>query len=88
VAHPAEGSRIDHIFVFVEPGGEEEAGRLAASGPAESCRRHHPGQGTANACCCFDDFYLELFRATGSAELVAPAVAPTWLLSLPDCDPA
>jgi hypothetical protein len=80
VAHPAEGIRIDHIFVFVEPGGEREAGRLAASGLAESYRRHHPGQGTANACYCFDDFYLELLWATDPAELAAPAVAPTRLL--------
>jgi len=50
---------IDHPFLFFLPGGAEIS-RLAQLGFVETCRRTHPGQGTANVCCCFNTLYLEL----------------------------
>jgi hypothetical protein len=61
---------LDHLFVFVAPDGPE-AGRLAALGLAESFRRSHPGQGTANACFCFDNAYLELLWIADAHEAAA-----------------
>jgi hypothetical protein len=65
---------IDHLFVFVEPGAPE-ARALEALGLVESFRRRHPGQGTENACYCFDDSYLELLWVNDPAEVGAPALA-------------
>jgi Glyoxalase-like domain len=50
---------IDHIFVFVEPGGTDAA-MMGAMGFIETYRRTHPGQGTQNVCYCFDNLFIEL----------------------------
>lgn len=65
---------IDHLFVFVGPGAPEAAA-LREAGLVESFRRRHPGQGTANACYCFDDAYLELLWVEDPEEAAAPALA-------------
>lgn len=70
---------IDHVFVFTEPEAVQEIERLNAAGLVQSNRRRHVGQGTANACYCFDNAYLELLWAIDVAELAAPAVARTRL---------
>lgn len=62
-----------HVFVF----GDRDA--TPPAGLAESFRREHPGQGTANACFCFDDSYLELLWVTDADALTAPAIAPAGL---------
>lgn len=74
---------IDHVFVFVEPGGQE-AGTLAALGLAESFRRPHPGQGTVNACFCFDNAYLELLWLAVPAEAASCALARSGLMARAD----
>jgi hypothetical protein len=53
--------KIDHLFVFVEPPATEAA-ELEQAGLRESFRRRHPGQGTTNACFCFDNAYLGGFK--------------------------
>lgn len=69
---------IDHFFVFVEADGDA-TGQLAQAGLQRNYGRAHPGQGTANACYCFDNAYLELLWVEASAELEAPALARTGL---------
>lgn len=73
--------QIDHIFTFASPRAGPAA--LAALGLVESYRRRHPGQGTANACYCFDNAYVELLwpesRPESRAEMNDPAIAPTAL---------
>ncbi len=69
---------LDHLFLFIPPQGPEPAA-LDALGLRESYRRSHPGQGTANLCCCFDNAYLELLWLTDAAEARAPGVARTGL---------
>jgi len=65
---------IDHLFVFVQPQAPELA-RLADAGLQERFRRDHPGQGTANVCCCFDNAYLELLWLHNADQAHDPAVA-------------
>ncbi|HEY0836833.1 MAG TPA: VOC family protein [Azospirillum sp.] len=67
-----------HVFAFVTPGAPEAAA-LEAAGLRESFRRAHPGQGTANACWCFDNAYLELLWVEDAAALAGPAIARTHL---------
>lgn len=69
---------IDHLFMFIEPGGPEiEA--LQRLGLTETYRRAHPGQGTANACFAFDNLYLELLWLTSKVEARSPAIERTRL---------
>jgi hypothetical protein len=75
--------KIDHLFVFVEPPATEAA-ELEQAGLRESFRRRHPGQGTTNACFCFDNAYLELLWVVDLAEMAAPAVARTGLAGRAD----
>ncbi|MEM7441733.1 MAG: VOC family protein [Pseudomonadota bacterium] len=70
---------IDHVFVFTPPGAEQEVGRLTQSGIVINDRLRHVGQGTANACCFFDNAYLELLWAIDDAELASPGVVRTRL---------
>ncbi|MEO1223172.1 MAG: VOC family protein [Pseudomonadota bacterium] len=70
---------IDHVFVFTAPEATQEIERLNAAGFVQSNRRRHVGQGTANACYCFDNAYLELLWPVDVAELAAPAVSRTRL---------
>ncbi len=65
-----------HLFMLIESDGPEPAA-LAALGLAESFRRDHPGQGTANLCYCFDNAYLELLWVTDAAALEAPRIRRT-----------
>jgi hypothetical protein len=69
---------IDHVFFFVERGGPEFA-RLSALGIVETYRRAHPGQGTANACFCFENMFLELLWIEAPLDALAPAIARTQL---------
>ncbi|MEM7021970.1 MAG: VOC family protein [Pseudomonadota bacterium] len=65
---------LDHVFVFVAPDAPEAA-VLEESGWRESFRRDHPGQGTTNACYCFDNAYLELIWLCDRKEAETPPVA-------------
>ena len=65
---------LDHVFVFVAPDAPEAA-VLVESGLRESFRRDHPGQGTSNACFCFDNAYLELIWLCDRKEAETAPVA-------------
>jgi predicted metal-dependent HD superfamily phosphohydrolase len=69
---------IDHLFLFIEPDGPE-IDTLRRIGLAETYRRAHPGQGTANACFAFDNLFLELLWLTSEADARSPAIARTRL---------
>lgn len=69
---------IDHLFLFVPPDGAEIT-RLAQLGFVETYRRTHPGQGTANACYCFDNLYLELLWVDDPDAIRSPLIARTQL---------
>lgn len=69
---------IDHVFVFVGPEGTE-AESLGRAGLRRNYGRAHPGQGTANACYCFENAYLELLWVVSEEELKSPALAGTGL---------
>ncbi len=70
---------LDHVFVFVEPGGEAARARLGALGLVPSFARRHEGQGTANLCYCFDNAYLELLWVEEPRLLASAAFARTGL---------
>lgn len=42
--------------------------RMKELGLTENFRRTHPGQGTSNACFCFDNAYIEILWRHGKAE--------------------
>lgn len=69
---------LDHIFVFLPPGGKEAA-LLAESGLKESSRRTHKGQGTSNACFAFENSYLELIWVSDTMEVQTELVRPLGL---------
>ncbi len=69
---------IDHLFMFIEPGGPE-IDALKRLGLQETYRRAHPGQGTANMCFAFDNLYLELLWLTSEAEARSQAIERTRL---------
>lgn len=79
------GWSLDHVFFFVAPPGPNadppELSALAALGLAESFRRPHPGQGTANACFCFDNAYLELLWIADRDEAATCGLARCDLLA-------
>lgn len=64
---------VDHLFMFIEPGGPE-IDALKRLDLQETYRRAHPGQGTANVCFAFDNLYLELLWLTSEAEARSPAI--------------
>jgi hypothetical protein len=71
--------QLDHIFLFVNDLKAAEAlGR--SLGLAETYRRNHVGQGTANICYCFENAFLELLFLTEPSEAGSPAIARTGLL--------
>jgi hypothetical protein len=70
---------LDHVFVLVDDP-ERTIARLRAEGLTETYRRVHVGQGTANACFCFDDAFLEILWVTDAAECASPPIARTRLL--------
>jgi hypothetical protein len=55
-----------HLFMFGTRGDVEVLGEL---GFVENFRRKHPGQGTSNACFCFDNAYLEILFVDDEAAL-------------------
>ena len=69
---------IDHLFAWCRRGAPE-AERLEAAGLRVGVRRRHPGQGTANACFCFADSYLELLWIEDDAEAAAAPASPLGL---------
>lgn len=69
---------VDHLFLFIEPDGPEIE-TLKRLGLSETYRRAHPGQGTANACFAFDNFYLELLWIADPIEVRGAAIARTRL---------
>lgn len=77
------GLALCHIFVFVEPDAPE-AELLNGLNLRESCRREHPGQGTANVCYCFDNAFLELLWVTDRAAITSPVIARTGLAARAD----
>ena len=70
---------LDHLFVFVEPGGGSAKARLDALGLVPSYTRRHEGQGTANLCYCFDNAYLELLWVEEPRLLASATFARTGL---------
>jgi hypothetical protein len=58
---------FDHAFRLVDSqeAAEDAVGRL---GMTETYRRKHPGQGTANICCCFDNAFIEFLWVENPAE--------------------
>jgi hypothetical protein len=70
---------LDHVFVFVEPGGGAARSRLEASGLRPTYERRHEGQGTANVCYAFDNAYLELLWVDDAPRLAGPAFRRTGL---------
>jgi hypothetical protein len=70
--------KIDHIFMFIEPDGPE-LDQLKALGLVETYRREHPGQGTANACFCFDNMFIELLWMTDPTQALSAPIVRTGL---------
>jgi hypothetical protein len=72
---PIVDFELDHLIVFISP----EAPRVSAltmAGLRESFRQKHSGQGTANACYCFDNIFLELLYETDRTETkAAPGIS-------------
>jgi len=71
------GTRLDHVFVFVD--GPTAARAAEAAGLVPTHRRVHHRQGTANACFRFGPVFLELLWVHDAAELRSEAVARTGL---------
>lgn len=71
-------TNLCHVFVFVDDRAAALAA-LASCGLAESFRRVHEGQGTANICACFDNAYLELLWPEDQGALASVSVARTRL---------
>ena len=69
---------LDHLFVWVSPGGPE-ADRLVAAGLAEGEPNMHPGQGTACRRFFFHNAFLELVWVRDPAEAQAAPTRPTGL---------
>lgn len=72
---------VDHVFVCVGDEAQESAAIAALSefGLDLTTRRTHQGQGTRNACACFDNAYLELLCPVDDAALGSELVAPLML---------
>jgi hypothetical protein len=69
------GLELDHVFVSA-PGKARDVGLLASHGLTQGGGRIHAGQGTANACFYFDNFYLELLWLHKEAEIRSAVVEP------------
>jgi hypothetical protein len=69
---------LDHLFLFVDDAQGAEA-LVNEAGLAETYRREHVGQGTANLCCAFDDAFLEFLWVTDPELLSSAPIAPTRL---------
>lgn len=71
---------IDHVFMFIEQDGPQ-LDQLKALGLVETYRREHPGQGTANACFCFDNMFVELLWMIDPIEALSEPILRTGLES-------
>jgi hypothetical protein len=71
---------LDHVFVFVPPGGGALRQAFADRGFSETYERAHPGQGTANVCYAFDNAFVELLWLTDPVEAGSEAIRRTGLL--------
>ena len=69
---------LDHLFVWVSPGGPE-ADHLVAAGLAEGEPNIHPGQGTACRRFFFRNAFLELVWVRDPAEAQGEPTRPTGL---------
>jgi hypothetical protein len=58
---------LDHTFFLVnsQNAAEDAVARL---GLTETYRRQHPGQGTSNICCCFDNAFIEFLWVENPTE--------------------
>ncbi len=74
----SSGLQLCHVFAFVDRDATASLS-LHEAGMQESFRRQHPGQGTANACYCFDNAYLELLWVESAADISGPAISRTRL---------
>jgi hypothetical protein len=73
---PAE---LDHVFVCVSPGGDEESSALSAFGLSEGTPNAHPGQGTQCRRFFFRNGYLELLWVSNPSEASSPGIRPIHL---------
>ena len=71
--------QVDHIFICVSRGGEEEAGCLRAFGLTEGTPNVHPGQGTACRRFFFVNCYLELLWVCHAGDAQSETTRPTRL---------
>ncbi len=69
---------VDHVFMFVEQDGPELS-QLKSLGLVETYRRQHHGQGTANACFCFDNMFIEMLWIVDPIEALSAPIARTGL---------
>ncbi len=70
---------IDHIFICVSLGAEEEANCLTAFGLAEGTPNVHPGQGTACRRFFLANCYLELLWVSNAEEAQSESTKPVGL---------
>jgi len=75
---------LDDIFMLVEPSGPELA-HLSSIGLIETYRRRYLGQGTQNACFCFDNLFLECLWVDTIADIRSEAIARTGLYQRSRC---
>ena len=66
---------LDHLFYMVEDEAQAEAWASALR-LEESYRRQHPGQGTTNICCCFNNAYLEFLWVDDPQAVASDVSAP------------
>jgi hypothetical protein len=75
---------LDHVVLLCDAEAAGPTAVLRSHGLAESYRRVHPGQGTANVCFAFDNAFVELLWVTDRDALVTPEVAPIGLAARAD----
>jgi Glyoxalase-like domain len=62
---------LDHVFWMVPSQAAAEKA-IHDLWLVETYRRHHPGQGTSNICCCFDNAFVEFLWITNAVEARSP----------------
>jgi hypothetical protein len=72
-------AELDHVFICVSPGADEEARALASFGLNEGKPNTHPGQGTACRRFSFLNAYIELLWVSNEAEARSEITQPTHL---------
>lgn len=66
------------MFMLTDPQGDDTV-RFESLGIAETYRRQHPGQGTQNACFCFDNMFIELLWINRVEDARSEKIARTKL---------